>query len=66
MIAFRKINADSGRVVEAVMGEVKPFEDEDKDLKSGKPTSAIKMGLHPSDFGAWAEQYFVSNSEGPL
>ena len=65
MIAFRKINADSGRVVEAVMGEVKPFEDEDKNLKSVKPTSAIKMESHPSNFEGWAEQYPVSNSERP-
>ena len=30
-------------VVEAARGEVRPFEDEDTDLKSGKLMRAIKM-----------------------
>ncbi|KAM0799875.1 hypothetical protein BDR22DRAFT_973289 [Usnea florida] len=54
-------------VVEAAVGEVKPFEDEDKDLKSGKLISAIQMELRPSDYyEGWAEQYSVSNSERSL
>ena len=51
-------------VVEAATGEVKPFEDEDNDLKSGEPMSAIKMESHPSDYSEGSvEQYPVSNSE---
>ena len=54
-------------VVEAGMGEVKPLKDEDKDLKSGKLMSAIKMELRPSDcYEGWAEQYPVSDSERSL
>ena len=42
--------------MEAVVGKMRPFEDEDQDLKGGKPMSAIRMELHPSDFEGWAEQ----------